>query len=335
MLINKYPITILGDGGWGTTLALHLHHLGHRVTLWGAFPAYVKTLLRERENVKFLPGIPLPKSLTITADLEAAVGTGTMVVLAIPSQHLRSVLRRLTHDRFKHKTWVSVGKGLEHGTYKRLSQVITEELGHVPLAALSGPNIAREIATGHPASAVVASPSLKTATHIQHVFTGPRFRVYTSTDVIGVELGGALKNSIAIAAGIGDGLGFGANAKAALISRGIVEMARLGVALGAEEETFWGLSGLGDLITTCLGGRNRWLGEQLGKGKRLPAVLASTPMVIEGVETTKAAVAKARRVGVELPIIEQVHAMLFRGKNPRRALQALMTRSRKIELLHA
>jgi glycerol-3-phosphate dehydrogenase (NAD(P)+) len=229
------------------------------------------------------------------------------------------------------KAVVSVAKGLERGTLKRMSEVITEELGRVPFAVLSGPNIAHEIARSQPASSVVASALPQMASDVQRLFMNERFRLYTSSDVIGVELGGALKNPIAIAAGIGDGLGFGANAKAALATRGVVEIARLGVAMGARDETFWGLSGLGDLLTTCLGGRNRWLGEQLGKGRRLRAVLANSPMVIEGVETTRAAVALGRRVGVELPIIEQVYAVLFRRKNPRTALQALMTRVPKTE----
>ena len=201
----------------------------------------------------------------------------------------------------------------------------------MPLAVLSGPNIASEIASRHPASSVVASHDEALASEIQQAFTDGLFRLYTSSDVTGVELGGALKNPIAIAAGISDGLGFGANAKAALITRGIVEMARLGSAMGAREHTFWGLSGMGDLVTTCLGGRNRWLGEQIGQGRSLSAVLAGTPMVIEGVETTKAALALGRRAQVELPIIEQVHAVLFRHKDPRKALRSLMLRARKPE----
>ena len=203
------------------------------------------------------------------------------------------------------------------------------------MAVLSGPNIAAEIARGHPASSVVASKTHGLAVWVQGILMSDRLRIYTSTDAVGVELGGALKNPIAIAAGIGDGLGFGSNAKAALITRGVVEMARLGKALGAKEETFWGLSGLGDLVTTCLSGRNRWLGEQLGRGRSLAAVLRSTPMVIEGVETAKAALALGRRHGVELPIIEQVHAILFARRSPRRALQALMRRSSKVESVRA
>ena len=326
-------IAVLGDGGWGTTLAIYLHRLGHRVRWWGAFPDYVTLLGRRRENPKFLPDIRIPRSLPITADLSLAVESAQIIVFAIPSQHLRSVLRRLKPPPLAESVFVSVAKGLEKGSLNRMSEIIVEELGEVRLAVLSGPNIASEIALGHPASSVVASKERQLASRIQRTFMSNQLRLYTSTDVIGVELGGALKNPVAIAAGIGDGLGFGANAKAALITRGIVEMARLGVAMGAREETFLGLSGLGDLITTCLSGRNRWLGEQLGRGRSLKAVLGSTPMVIEGVETSKAAVELGRRCGVELPIIEQVHAILFRHRSPRQALQALMLRAGKAESL--
>jgi glycerol-3-phosphate dehydrogenase (NAD(P)+) len=326
-------IAVLGDGGWGTTLAIHLHALGHRVTWWGAFPESVQVLQRRRENVTFLPGIRIPRALPITADLAEAVASARIIVLAIPSQYLRAVVQRLKGRVHTDQIFVSVAKGIERGTLKRMTEIVQEELAAVQVAALSGPNIAMEIAKGQPASSVVASANAEVSARVQRLFMSERFRLYTSDDVVGVELGGALKNPVAIAAGIGDGLGFGANAKAALIARGIVEMARLGVAMGAREETFWGLSGLGDLITTCLGGRNRWLGEQIGKGKTLTQVLARRQDVIEGVETAKAAVALARRFEVELPIIEQAHAILFRRKDPRRALQALMTRSRKAEFL--
>ena len=326
---SRVRIAVLGDGGWGTTLAMHLHRLGHRVTWWGAFPDQVREVARHRENVKFLPGIPIPRQLPITSDLSKAVESARLIVLAIPSQYLRSVVRRVPGSGTR--AFLSVAKGLETTTLKRMSEVVREELGSVGVAVLSGPNIASEIARGQPAISVVASTNASLATEIQRVFTSDRFRVYTSRDVVGVELSGALKNPMAIAAGIADGLGFSANAKAALVARGVVEMARLGVAMGAREKTFYGLSGLGDLITTCLGGRNRGLGEQIGRGKSLSTILAQSPMVIEGVATTKAAVALARRHRIELPIIEQVHAVLFRRKAPSRALQSLMRRTRKAE----
>jgi glycerol-3-phosphate dehydrogenase (NAD(P)+) len=328
-------IAVLGDGGWGTTLAIHLHRVGHRVALWGAFPSYVDQLTRRRENVKFLPGVRIPRTLRITSDLPDAAEPSELIVLAVPSQHLRSVLRRLRGLPDPRAAILSVAKGIELRTLKRMSQVAAEELGRIRLAVLSGPNIASEIARGHPASSVIASRVPGLAAHLQQALMDERLRIYTSADVVGVELGGALKNPIAIAAGIGDGLGFGANAKAALVTRGVVEMARLGAAMGAREETFWGLSGLGDLITTCLSGRNRWLGEQLGRGRSLRATLSSTPMVIEGVDTTRAALALGKRHRVELPIIEQVHAILFRGRAPRAALQALMRRSGKAERRHS
>jgi glycerol-3-phosphate dehydrogenase (NAD(P)+) len=345
-------VAVLGDGGWGTALALHSHRLGHHVRWWGTFPDYLAVLARRRENIRFLPGIPLPRALPIVPDLAQALASARLVVLAIPSQFLRTVLRRQVRPALQcdshrqtrglHRARrrapaaaecivVSATKGLERGTHKRMSQVIREELGPVRLAVLSGPNIASEVAAGQPASSVVAAGDRRIAATVQQTLMSERLRLYSSTDVIGVELGGALKNPIAIAAGVGDGLGFGANAKAALISRGIVEMARLGVAMGGWRQTFWGLSGLGDLITTCLSGRNRWLGEQLGRGQPLARILASTPMVIEGVETARAAIALGRRHGVELPIIEQVEAILFRARSPRQALQALMRRSGKPE----
>lgn len=332
---------VLGDGGWGTTLALHLHGLGHPTTLWGAFPEHVAALAAQRENMKFLPGVRLPRSLGLTANLAEAVGAADIIVLAVPSQYFRSVIRRLPGLPYgrvpplRGKAFLSVVKGLEPATGWRMSEVMRQELGRVPVAVLSGPNVALEIAGGQPAISVIASANRPLALTLQRLMMNERLRLYTSSDVAGVELGGALKNSIAIAAGIGDGLGFGSNAKAAIISRGLVEMARLGSALGARPATFWGISGLGDLITTCLGGRNRWFGEQIGKGRRPAAVLAGIPTVIEGVNTTKAALTLARRVGVELPIIEQVYAVLFERKTPHRALRTLMLRTGKAESLFA
>jgi glycerol-3-phosphate dehydrogenase (NAD(P)+) len=331
MAQERIIIAVLGDGGWGTTLAIHLQRLGHDVHWWGAFPAYLKVLERRRENTKFLPGIRIPRQIRIIPKLHDAVEPARLVILAIPAQYLRSVIRRLPHPLLKGKALLNVAKGVEQRTGKRMSEVVREELGRVPLAVLSGPNIAAEIASGHPASSVVASEAARLAAKIQQWLMGERLRIYTSADVTGVELGGALKNPIAIAAGISDGLGFGANAKAALITRGVVEMSRLGVAMGAHEATFWGLSGLGDLVTTCLGGRNRWLGEQIGKGRPLGAILSSTPMVIEGVATAQAAVALGRRYRIELPIIEQVHAILSGRRTPRQALEALMMRTGKPE----
>lgn len=327
----KRAIAVLGDGGWGTALALYLAGRGFSVCLWGAFPQYVRELNTKRVNRKFLPGVAIPKSIRITADLSAALHGSTVAVLAVPAQYMRSVLRHVKKNATNQLTFLSVAKGLENGTLLRMSQVVQQELGSVPVAALSGPNIAREFALQFPASAVVASQQPSVALALQRLLISDRFRVYTSADLAGVEFGGAFKNPLAIATGISDGLGFGSNAKAALITRGVVEMARFGVALGAERHTFWGLSGLGDLITTAISGRNHWLGQQIGKGNRLSAILASTPMVVEGVETCRAAVALARKRRVELPIMEQVHAVLFAKRSPRRAIQSLMMRSGKSE----
>ncbi len=324
---------VLGDGGWGTALSLHLFSLGHRVTLWSAFPDYAKQLARTRRNARYLPGVAIPRGVRVTASLDEALEKASAVVVAVPSQHLRSVIKRLAPMDLSKRVLVSVAKGIEHHSLQRMSEVIHDELGRVPLGVLSGPSIAAEVARGKPASLVAASREEQVARQVQQWFMNKQLRIYTSQDVIGVELGGALKNPIAIAAGVSDGLSLGANAKAALMTRGVVEMARLGRALGAKPETFWGLSGLGDLVTTCLSGRNRWLGEQLGRGKRLRSVLAATPMVIEGVETARSALALARRHHVELPIIEQVEAVLFRGRGPKRALELLMQRERKAEFV--
>jgi glycerol-3-phosphate dehydrogenase (NAD(P)+) len=324
-------IAVFGDGGWGTTLALHCHRLGHHVIWWSAFPQYAALFTRRRENVKFLPGVRIPRTLAITSDPAEALHAARIAILAVPSQHLRTVARRLRPMRRQQIILVSAAKGLERGTLKRMSEVLAEETGRGPFAVLSGPNIAAEIARGKPASSVIASPDRAVALEIQRALMDERLRIYTSTDVAGVELGGALKNPIAIAAGVADGLELGSNSKAAIITRGIVEMARLGRVLGGRQRTFWGLSGLGDLITTCLSGRNHWLGEQMGMGRSAATVLRSTPMVIEGVETSKAALALARRHRVELPIIEQVYAMLFRRRSPRLALQTLMRRAGKSE----
>ena len=329
---TSQQIAVLGDGGWGTTLAIYLHQRGHRVMWWGAFPDYVKELARRRENVKFLPGIEIPADLPITADLSAALRPAQIVVVAVPSQYVRSVAQRMAKAAaVSGIIIVSAAKGLEERTHQRMTQVIQDELDSVTVAALSGPNIASEIAQDQPASSVIACARPAVAKTLQRVFSSERFRLYSSDDVIGVELGGALKNPLAIAAGISDGLGFGSNAKAALITRGVIEMARLGLAMGARAETFWGLSGLGDLITTCMAGRNHWLGEQLGQGQHLNELLAGTPMVIEGVRTAKVAVSLGRRLRIELPIFEQVAAVLFRRKSTREALRALMARQYKAE----
>ena len=321
-------IAVIGDGGWGTALAVLLASRPQppQVRLWSAFPDYVAQLRRTRTNPKFLPGVAIPPSVAVEADLPRALDGATLVIVAVPSQHLRGVLERAPARAWSSATLVSVSKGIEKDRLLRMSEVISAVCAAPHPVALSGPSLAAEVAQGHPTAVVAASQDRQAAALVQRTLASETLRIYTSADIIGVELGGALKNPMAIAAGIADGLGFGANAKATLVTRAVVEMARLGAALGAAAETFWGLSGLGDLVTTVLGGRNRWLGVELGKGRTLQEVLASTEMVIEGVDTTRSALALARRVRVDVPILEQVHAILFEGQTPRAALTTLMNR---------
>jgi len=329
-------VTVIGDGGWGTTLALLLAGKGHAVRLWGAFPDYIGEMRERRENAKFLPGIPLPEAIELTGDLAAAVAGAELLVMAVPSQFMRGVLRRLAgKSKFKDLTpSVSVAKGIENRTLLRPTQVIADVLGRMPVVALSGPSHAEEVARGLPASVTVASHDAALAQRVQRLFMTDRFRVYTTTDVAGVELCGAVKNVVAIAAGICDGLGLGDNAKAALLTRGLAEMTRLGVAMGARRDTFAGLAGIGDLITTCASpyGRNRAVGVQIGQGKALKDILAGMAMVAEGIRTTLSVRALARRHGIEMPIAAQVYQVLFRGKDPKRAVSDLMQRAAKDEV---
>lgn len=324
-------ITVLGDGGWGTTLAVLLSKKGHNVTMWGAFPSYIEFLAKSRENKKFLPGIKIPTSIVLTHNIREAVRGKDVVILAAPSQYMRSVLDKLPPDGSH--VYVSVSKGIENGSLLRMSEIMKERLGRVNLAVLSGPTISYEVARGMPTTAVAASGNEKTAKMVQDLLTTDSFRIYRCSDVTGVELGGSLKNIIAIAAGMADGMGFGTNSKAALLSRGLVEITRLGVAMGAKKETFYGLSGLGDLVTTCINphGRNRWFGEQVGKGKSPQAVLKDTEMVIEGAPTARSAYSLAKKHNIEMPITEQVYKILYKNKSPLKALKELMLRPMKAE----
>jgi glycerol-3-phosphate dehydrogenase (NAD(P)+) len=326
-------IAVIGDGGWGTTLAILLSKKGFDVSIWGAFPDYIKIVEKSRESAKFLPGVKIPNEITITDSLKTALDGRDLVVLAVPSQFMRGVLEKLVKEDLDGKRFVSVTKGIENSTLKRMSQVIFECLGRQKLAVLSGPTIAHEVASLSPTSAVIASADAELAKDAQKAFITDRFRVYTSDDLLGVELGGSLKNIIAIAAGALDGLGFGTNAKAALLARGLVEIVRLGVAMGAKRNTFYGLSGLGDLTTTCVSrySRNRWFGEEIGKGKKLKDILKETDMVVEGVATTKAAHDLAIAYKIEMPITNEIYRVIYEGKDPKIALQDLMTRSAKPE----
>ncbi len=326
----KY-ISIIGDGGWGTTLAILLSNKGFDVTLWGAFPDYVEILKSKRENVKFLPGVKIPDNVLFTASMGEAVNGKDIIILAAPSQFARGVLTILKMENLSGKRFISVTKGIENNTLKRVSEIVYDVLGRQPLAVLSGPTIALEVANGAPTTVVAASEHAGLAKEVQKLFATERFRVYTSNDVIGVELGGSLKNIIAIAAGALDALGFGANAKAALLTRGLAEIVRLGVAMGAKKDTFYGLSGLGDLTTTCISqySRNRWLGEEVGKGKKLKDILIETDMVVEGVATARSAYDLSKKYKAEMPITTEIYMVLYENKDPKRAVHDLMTRAPK------
>jgi glycerol-3-phosphate dehydrogenase (NAD(P)+) len=331
----KSKIAIIGDGGWGTALAMLLYRKGHKVSIWGVFKAYVDKVNRSRINTKFLPDVRIPLGITLSNDLGAVVKNAKIVVLAVPSKYLRNVLGYLREFNLSEKIILSTTKGVESKTLKRASQIINNELGRVKIAVLSGPTIAREVARGIPTAAVIASKNSDVAKYLQNVFTTDRFRVYTSSDLIGVELGGSLKNIIAIACGISDGLGFGTNTKAAILARGLIEMARLGKKLGATPETFSGISGLGDLVTTCISkySRNRFVGEQIGRGKTLRRILKKMQMVAEGVTTVKSVYNLSMMHRVDMPITQQVYQVLYKNKNPRRAVDDLMHRKRKREFV--
>lgn len=326
-------IAIIGDGGWGTALGLVLQRNGHQVSVWGPFADYLDEIRRVGENRKFLPGVKLPAEIRWTADRAEAVSGAQVVVLAMPSRFYRQVLESFEPLLKGKLRVISVSKGLDKQTHRRLTEIAEEMLGIHPVAALSGPSHAEEVARGIPTAVAIACGDHAIAQELQQVFNNPAFRVYTTDDVVGVELGGALKNVIAVAAGISDGIGFGDNSKAALITRGLAEITRLGVARGAHPETFAGLSGLGDLIVTCASklSRNRGVGERLGRGETMDAILASMEQVAEGVWTCRAALELARELGVEVPITEQVVAVVHDGLDPRTAVQHLMARDPKAE----
>ncbi|PQJ36096.1 glycerol-3-phosphate dehydrogenase [Salinibacter sp. 10B] len=330
-------ITLLGAGSWGTALAVHLAEAGRDVTLWAHRPAAVERMRRTRQNAPYLPEVHIPSSVRLTADLEAATAAADLWGVAVPSQHLRSVAERLRFVLRDDVTIVSLAKGIENDTLLTMSQVLEEVLGtedpQAHIGVLYGPSHAEEVADGRPTTVVAAAPEETVAEQIQAAFMTERLRVYVNTDVIGVEIGGSAKNVLAIAAGIGDGVGYGDNAKAALITRGIAEIRRLGLAMGAKPQTFAGLAGIGDLIVTCMSqhSRNRYLGEQIGRGKTLEEVLDGMEMVAEGVRTTQSIHDLAETYGVEMPITEAVYAILFDGRRPREMVERLMTRSAKHE----
>ena len=334
---SQYKVSVIGGGGWGTALCVIMARAGRQVTLWKRNPAEAAELMELRENRTYLPGIKIPLNVVITADLAQAIQSSQYIIMAIPSQPLREVAMSIQPLVTPEHTVLSVAKGLEVDTLLRMTQVLTQTLPQVPsgrLAQLAGPNHAEEAGAGLPTTAVVAAADRTVAEAWQDVLMSPTLRVYTNTDVVGVELGSALKQIIAIAAGISDGLGFGDNTKAAIITRGLAEIARLGSAMGANPLTFAGLSGMGDLIVTCTSrhSRNTRAGRQIGEGHTVAEVQGSTRMVIEGFPTCKAAYALAQRVKVEMPITNAIYQILFEDRAPLTVVQDLMGRGAKDEL---
>jgi len=331
-------ITILGGGSWGTGLAVVLANSRrkHEIRLWVRAASLADSIERDRENKKYLPGIPIPPCVKASSDLENSLRGGQIVLAAIPSAHTRSILALALPHLSRDAAFVSATKGLEPATHLRMSEVLSQVINarFVPsLAVLSGPSFAAEAAQGHPTAVVLASADPALAAFLQEEFSGPTFRLYTNDDVLGVELAGAMKNVMAIAAGACQGLGLGANSLAALITRGLAEMSRLAVALGGKPETLSGLAGMGDLILTCYGAqsRNRRVGFELGQGRSLQQILADMTMVAEGVGTTAALLALAKENHLELPITQQVHSILHLGNSPREAIRAIMERPLKRE----
>ncbi len=338
MTEHRGTIAMIGAGSWGTALSVALGQAGWPVKLWARRAEIAQAISRDRRNPEYLSEFELPDSVEATADLGEAVADAEMVVLAVPSQGMRSVCERLALHVQPDVGVVTAAKGLEQETGRRMSEVVADCLGperEGKIAALSGPNLAPEIAAGNASATVAACPDAAFAARVQAALGTPRFRVYTNPDVLGVELGGALKNIIAIATGVSDGLGFGDNSKAALITRGLAEITRLGVALGARGETFRGLSGIGDLVATCAGAksRNHFVGCELAQGRPLHAILAEmASQIAEGIETTRAALRVAAQAGVEMPITAAVHKVLFEGLAPLEAVKSLMTRAWRDEL---
>ncbi|MCM1113129.1 MAG: NAD(P)-dependent glycerol-3-phosphate dehydrogenase [Muribaculum sp.] len=326
-------ISILGGGSWGIALSVLLHKNGHEITVWSALPAEVEMLARNHEH-KMLPGVKLAEDMVFTADDKEAVQGRDLLVMAVASSYTRSTAHRIAALVAEGQRIVNVAKGIEDETLMTLSEIIEQEIPQADVAVLSGPSHAEEVGRGMPTTIVVGAKSKATAEYIQNLFMSEVFRVYTSPDVLGIELGGALKNVVALAAGIADGLGYGDNTKAALITRGITEIARLGTAMGGRFETFCGLTGIGDLIVTCasMHSRNRRAGILIGQGKTMQEAMDEVQMVVEGVYSAKAAMALARKYNVEIPIIEQVNAVLFEDKSADAAVKELMLRDKKIEI---
>ena len=329
-------ISVIGSGGWGIALTILLHKNGHDLTIWSFDKKEAEELKKTRQNKTKLPNILLPEDVKVTDDLKEAVDDKDILILAVPSKAIRSVSKSLKNIIKDNQIVVNVAKGLEEDTLETMTDIIEEELkGKKPqVAVLSGPSHAEEVGKGIPTTCVVSAHNKELTLYLQNIFMNPSFRVYTSPDMLGVEIGGALKNVIALAAGIADGLNYGDNTKAALITRGIKEISALGVAMGGEQSTFYGLTGLGDLIVTCasMHSRNRRAGILLGQGKTLDEAIKEVNMVVEGVYSAKSALMAAKKYNVEIPIIEQVNAVLFENKNAAEAVNELMIRDKKLEI---
>ena len=327
-------ISIIGAGSWGTALALLLHNNGHKVCIWSIIESEIRMLKEHHEDKVKLPGVKLPDTMAFTLDLGEAVSGKDLLVMAVASPYVRSTSKLLKPLMTEGQKILNVAKGIEDDTLCTLSEVIQEEIPQADVSVMSGPSHAEEVGRGLPTTIVVGAGKKATAEYIQNLFMNEVFRVYISPDVLGIELGGSLKNVVALAAGIADGLGYGDNTKAALITRGITEIARLGTVMGGKFETFCGLTGIGDLIVTCasMHSRNRRAGILIGQGYTMDEAMKEVKMVVEGVHSTKAAIKLAEKYKVQLPIIEQVNAVLFENKPADQAVKELMIRDKKIEI---
>lgn len=329
-------VSILGGGSWGIALAVLLHKNGHEITVWSALEAEI-TMLKKTHEHKMLPGVMLPEDMVFTTEDKEAVEGRDLLIMAVASSYTRSTAQRISSLVAPEQKIVNVAKGIEEHTLMTLSEIIEEEIPQADVAVLSGPSHAEEVSRGIPTTIVVGAKKKATAEYLQNLFMNDVFRVYTSSDVLGMELGGSLKNVVALAAGIADGLGYGDNTKAALITRGITEIARLGTAMGARFETFCGLTGIGDLIVTCasMHSRNRRAGILIGQGRTMEEAMDEVRMVVEGVYSARAAMGLAEKYKIQLPIIEQVNLVLFEGKTADEAVKDLMLRDKKIEISDA
>lgn len=332
--MNDSSVAVLGAGSWGTALALQLHGKGHFVNLWMRRREQLDEIINTGYNNKYLPDVKIPHDINLTTEITEAIKNTDIILLTVPTQKVRGVIQSIKPHVKPQQIIVNAAKGIEQNTYLRISQVVEEELPQQPYAVISGPSHAEEVARKMPTTIVIASKQREIAEFLQDVFITPNFRVYTNPDVAGVELGGALKNIIAFGAGIADGLGFGDNARAALMTRGIREISRLGQAMGADLSTFAGLSGIGDLIVTCtsMHSRNRRAGILIGEGKSLEETLKEVGMVVEGITTTKVVYELAEKYQIEMPITKEIYGVLYSGTDPKDAVMNLMTRSKKHEM---